>query len=290
MSGRLERQVPGSGGATRVLDFFERELLPFIDSGYRTLPYRVLCGHSLGGLFALEALFQRPEMFDAVIAVSPTLCWDHGLPIRQARAFFEGRRRCKAMLLVTMANEERDERPPTGLDRLQAVLAEASARDFEWQVLRMPEETHASAALDAYEWGLRRVFDSWRFPHDAEDGRFSGTLADLEQHFARLSKKLGVTLAPREQVVDQIGRDKLEEGDPDEAIAFFRYNVRLFPDSANAHSSLGEALERAGRRQEALKSYTKAVETAQKTLDDRLPAFRADRDRLRAQLAAAGNE
>jgi len=284
------RQFPTSGGADRFLDFFQRELFGFIESNYRTLPYRVFSGHSFGGLFALDAFFTRPDMFDAVIAVGPSLGWDDDWPLRQARTFFEGRKRCPKILFVAMGNEERGEEKPTRLDRLEAVLAGSDAKGFEWRVVRMPDETHNSEALRAYDEGLRRVFEAWRFPHDPETGRFSGTLADLKEHFATLSKRIGTEVAPREQAVNQIGYEMLQRGDVSEALAVFRYNVRLYPDSANVHDSLGEALERAGRLSEACESYSKAVETAQATMDDRITIFRANRDRVRDQLARAKPE
>ena len=80
-------EMPTSGGAEKFLDFFEKELFPYVDSHYRTQPLRLFAGHSFGGLFALDALFTRPEMFDAVLAISPSLQWDDDYPIRQAKAF-----------------------------------------------------------------------------------------------------------------------------------------------------------------------------------------------------------
>jgi len=40
--------------------------LPTIDRNYRTRPYRVLIGHSLGGLFTVYALMNRPEVLNAI--------------------------------------------------------------------------------------------------------------------------------------------------------------------------------------------------------------------------------
>lgn len=45
-------QFPTSGGGDNFLKFLETELIPEIDKTYRTHPYRILAGHSLGGLFA----------------------------------------------------------------------------------------------------------------------------------------------------------------------------------------------------------------------------------------------
>ena len=48
--GVVAPSLEASGGGDRFLDFIERELFAAIDSTYRTLPYRVLVGHSFGGL------------------------------------------------------------------------------------------------------------------------------------------------------------------------------------------------------------------------------------------------
>ena len=60
------REFPTSGGASNFLDFFERELSPYIDSHYRTLPYRLFSGHSFGGLFALAKKHTDPAPAAAI--------------------------------------------------------------------------------------------------------------------------------------------------------------------------------------------------------------------------------
>jgi len=72
--------VPTSGGADNFLDFLEKEIIPLIDRTYRTNPAdRGLLGHSLGGLFALYALTERPGLFQRIVAASPVADWDHDL-------------------------------------------------------------------------------------------------------------------------------------------------------------------------------------------------------------------
>jgi len=278
------REFPTSGGASHFLDFFEKELFPWVESHYRTQPFRLLAGHSFGGLFALNALFTRPAMFEAVIAVGPSLRWDEDLPLRQARSFFDDRNELNATLFVAMANEEEGDPAPTRLDRLEQILQQSSVKGLEWQVRRMPDETHGSAVLRAHYWGLRRVFRPWLLPADPETGTFSGSLDDLKAHYEGLSKRYGFAATPPENTVNQIGYQFLTAGNTDGAIATFRYNVELYPDSANVHDSLGEALEGAGRLSEAFSSYSRAVENAITLGDPRLDIFITNRDRVKEQL------
>jgi tetratricopeptide (TPR) repeat protein len=72
--------------------------------------------------------------------------------------------------------------------------------------------------------------------------------------------------------------------DYDRAIDIFRYNVTLYPGSANVYDSLGEALENAGRVEEAFASYSKAVENAATIGDERIGIFKENRDRAKKLL------
>jgi len=281
------REFPTSGGASNFLDFFENELFSYVDAHYRTQPFRVFSGHSFGGLFALNAVFTRPDMFHAVLAVSPSLRWDNELPIRQVKSFADDNEALATTLFVAMANEEEGEPRPNRLDRLEDGLKAASIDGFDWQVKRMPDETHGSVVLRAHYWGLRDVFGPWRLPVNADTGTFEGGLAELRQHYAGLSARYGFDAVPPEDIVNQTGYQILGRDDNEGAIEVFRYNAKQYPDSANVYDSLGEALEKAGNLQDALKNYSKAVANASAIGDDRLPIFTQNRDRVKAELEQA---
>ena len=59
----------------------------------------------------------------------------------------------------------------------------------------------------------------------------------------------------------------LEAGQADNAIIEYEETIRLKPDYSAAHRGLGRALERAGRRDEALGAYRKGLEVATRTGD-----------------------
>jgi predicted alpha/beta superfamily hydrolase len=65
------------GGGDRFLSFLEDELIPQLDQEYRTIPYRILYGHSLGGLLATHAYMKEKTLFNSFIAVDPSFgAWD----------------------------------------------------------------------------------------------------------------------------------------------------------------------------------------------------------------------
>ena len=55
----------------KFLSFLEKEIIPFIKSNYRTVNYKILIGHSLGGRFAINTLLSKPYLFNATVAASP---------------------------------------------------------------------------------------------------------------------------------------------------------------------------------------------------------------------------
>ncbi len=276
--------APTSGGASKFLDFFESELIPFIDENYRTVPLRLFAGHSFGGLFALNANFTRPELFGAVIAVSPSLAWDDELPARQAAEFFKDRKEFNADLFVTMGNEEEGDPRPNRLDRLESALEASNAKGFRWQIKRLPDETHGSVVLRSHYWGLRFVFEGWQLPRDAETGRVDGGLDTVKKHYAALSKRYGFTVLPDENQLNGLGYQFLLGGDIEPAIEVFLYNTELYPGAANPFDSLGEAYEAAGKMKQAFEAYSTAVTNAEKSGDDRIGIFTTNRDRAKTAI------
>jgi uncharacterized protein len=274
--------MPTSGGAGKFLDFFAQELFPYIESHYRTSPYRIFAGHSLGGLLALHIFAVRNELFQAYMAVSPSLNWDDDYPLRAVGSFLKDRKECNRILFVSMANEEDGMTKPTRFERLQEILGGSGAKGFIWSGKLMADEDHGSVVLRSHYWGLRFIFDGWRLPSTPGSRQFEGTLIELKEHFAKVGKRMGYDILPPEQTVNQYGYQLLARKKSEEAITVFQYNVELYPESANVYDSLGEALEGLGKLKEALDNYSKAVENAAKIGDKRLPVYTRNRDRAAA--------
>jgi hypothetical protein len=78
-----------------------------------------------------------------------------------------------------------------------------------------------------------------------------------------------------EMVLDTTGHKALRWGNTEWAIAFFRLNTDLYPKSANAYESLGDALTTKGELESAISNYKKAL-----AIDPELPYTKAKIERL----------
>ena len=129
--------------------------------------------------------------------------------------------------------------------------------------------------LKSYFDGMRIIFAGWSYPRDPQTNLPKGTLEDMKAYYGKLGDRLGVALAPPQTIVNDVGYEYLRAGKSDAAIAFFRFNTEQYPQSTNAWDSLGEALQKAGKRDEALVSYRRALKIAQTNQDPNLPSFKA---------------
>lgn len=75
-----------SGGADTFLLVLEQEIIPFIDSLFRTNENRTIAGHSLGGLFATYVMLEKPRLFTNYLIASPAVWWDENILLLQFQA------------------------------------------------------------------------------------------------------------------------------------------------------------------------------------------------------------
>jgi predicted alpha/beta superfamily hydrolase len=105
----------GGGRAAEYVTFVVETVKPLVDDAFRTTGQReatATIGSSMGGLFSLYAFFERPDVFGAVGAVSPSVGFAGGALIEYLeRARFVGGR----IYMDVGTNEGR----PQGRDPLQ---------------------------------------------------------------------------------------------------------------------------------------------------------------------------
>ncbi|WP_160716345.1 alpha/beta hydrolase-fold protein [Chitinophaga solisilvae] len=151
-----------SGGADKFLGFIKEELIPHINSNYPSSGDNALWGHSLGGLFVINALLQAPQTFKSYIAADPSLWWDNcyiqgiapdklpALAGRPTTLFISGR----------AGNEGKNMK----IDSMDAVLKKMAPADLSWKSIPYPDETHSSIRL-------KTIYDGLKFSYGWHDGQ-----------------------------------------------------------------------------------------------------------------------
>ena len=257
------------GGADKFLSFIADELLPTIDRNYRTRPYRVLIGHSFGGLFAVYTLLNRPEIFNGYVVTSPSLWWDDQALVKAAPAFFAAHQDLQADIYMSMSNEGGT--MLGGAWKLSAALEEAKLPNVRWQFKRFPDEEHGTIPyISTYE-GLESIFAGFRIA-DPIALFEEGGLPAFERHYAKVSQRMGYTVPVparaygdalsglagrgRYAAAEEIGRKMLEidpkntwalsalarvaakQKDDPKAIGYLTQVLRLYPGNTEARELL----------------------------------------------------
>ncbi len=262
---------PTSGGAETFRQFLSDELILFVDGSFRTHPFRILVGHSLAGLFAVETLSRSPRLFQATIALSPSLYWNQFEWLKYAEDFLGQHDSLKHFLFIT--GEQKDEEETSYLDKFKRLIETTAPRDFSYEYKCYPEENHASVALPGLFSNLKQLFKGWQFPGEAwETGPDK-----VKEHFQSLSDRFGFPVPITEEFLNGHALHGLQRHNaPDEAIRLFEFCLSLYPDSAGAYAGLGEAYEQKGMREKAVESYQKAlkIDPADKDIRNRLERLR----------------
>jgi uncharacterized protein len=240
------RPAPGlnaSGGMGRFLTFLRTELIPHVDRQYRTLPYRVFVGHSLGGITAINALYTMPEVFNAYVAIDPSLWWDNTLLLRQARAWIGGARLEGRALYVAQANtmSAQDTTANVHFDaigRFDAVMRAHNTSGLRYAFRYYDQDDHGSVPLIATYDALRFIFDGYRM----DLRRVMATPDLIREHFTKVSARLGAPFQPSEAALMQLGQFALAQ-DTAAAIRFFELANEYHPAGHRAWARLGALRE-----------------------------------------------
>lgn len=272
-----------SGGSERFAKFLEGELIPFIDSVYATLSFRILVGHSLGGLFNVEMLSQHPRLFQAHIAIDPSLWWDKESAVdRLARAVRGGEVSRPSFLYLVSANSgaEMLNAARRAVDSLERIATPSLHLWYRY----LPDEDHGSVVHRAVYDGLETIFREYRLPSDSMARTMD--VAAVDAWFSRLSQYYGVRIATPEFALNRLGMTVLRSH-PDVGLAMLQTNIRRFPNSANTYDTMGDAFQALGRLPEAKAEYQKAVALANRTGAIIGPTSQAKLADVERRLAAA---
>lgn len=159
----VPKDIPLAGGAMKFQEFFAGELIPFIESNYRTQPNdRSLVGFSYGGVFAVHTLFTRPELFQRYIIISPSLGWDKDQLFDTEAQYFGRSQKLRATVFLSTGDKEGGAKALDRWNRIRELIESRHYEGLRFVSQIFPDETHLSNFAVSYTHGLKAVFFSGR--------------------------------------------------------------------------------------------------------------------------------
>ena len=93
-----------SGGGDKFISFLEKELFPHINATCPASPVRILIGHSMGGLIAMDILLKHTGIFDYYAVIDPSMWWDDKKLLNESKTILAKKTFDKSSLFLAVAN------------------------------------------------------------------------------------------------------------------------------------------------------------------------------------------
>lgn len=251
--GKPDDNLATSGGSAKFFEFMRDELVPFVEGRYRAAPFRILAGHSFGGLVVVESLLKNPATFQAYLAISPTLIWDNRVLLNNSGPIG----RAGQFVWVSVGSEGAEFRSAVG--RFVAQLRSRAAPGLAWNFKPYDNEAHSSQVHPSVFDGLNFIFADWDPLRRAIDDDPTST-AELVQHYARLSEKYGYPIPPPLPRLFDVGLYYTFKERWDDAIAAEQEAAKRYPQADSPYTVMAQAYTKKGDTESAMKALEKALE------------------------------
>lgn len=256
-----------SGGGEKFISFIEKELIPHIDSLYPTAPYRMLIGHSFGGLTVMNTLIHHTNLFKAYVAIDPAMSWGNQNLLKETKKALETNNYSGVSLFLGIANTmnvgmdtikvKKDTTKITehirSLFELRDYLNNNSQNQLSHAYKYYGNDNHNSVVMITEYDAFRFIFDYYNF------NLFSDDYKNLESLYENISKHFGYKVKPPESMVNNLANNYLSIKMSDAAIYLFKLNVRNYPESYNVYNSIGDFYAAKGDNAIARDNYKKAL-------------------------------
>lgn len=263
-----------TGGGEKFAAFMEKELMPHIDSLYPTQPFRLLIGHSFGGLTVMNIITNHTRLFNAYIAIDPSMWYDKEKFLKATQMKLAGQKYNGTSLYVGIANTmaegmsleklkkdtSSDTRHIRSIFALDKFIKDNPQNGLKYASKYYGDDDHGSVPLISEYDGLRFIFSWYRLKLSPSDFMSPDTSVVLKykQHYQTVSKEFGYKVSPPEMQINGLAYYMLGQKQYDKAAALFRMNMENYPESGNTYDSYADALLAKKDTAGAIANYKKA--------------------------------
>ena len=271
-----DKETPGIvGRGDKFMLYVEKELMPFIESNYPTATYKIIIGHSVGGLTVVNTLIHRPSLFNAFVSLDGALWWNNQQIVTEAKTILAEKNYKGKTLFMALANRmergmdtlkvQKDTTEGTELIRsnLQFIkyISKNKTNQLSFQHKYYENDDHSSVRWIGEYDALRFIFDYYKlkiYNSELNDPNFKLDSL-LITHYNNVSEQIGYQVKPDENQVNSLGYYLLRQKQFTKAEALFKLNITNYPETANCYDGLGDLYLAKGEKLKAIESFKKTL-------------------------------
>ena len=254
---------PGSGNGPKFLNFIEQEALPFVEKNFRTHNFKILAGHSLGGLFTTYTLMDKPDLFDAHIILSPSFWWNKEEFIQKSGSFFRKNNDLEKALYFSIGKDESSEEwgMRKELSKFVDSLNLNKPDNIRFKHEEFDNEGHMSSPLLGIYHGLRWVFSDLLFTSE-QVKNYSD--AFFLNHEKEMKNKYGLQAKQSAEMYVHISNYLNRQKKYKSAITVLKRAVEAYDYDIFLKFNLAKAYENDHNITMAINTYQSAIATSKK--------------------------
>lgn len=270
---------PKSGGSKQFLEFIETELITYIDTTYRTNSFRILEGHSLGGLFAASTLIEKPEIFQSFIIMSPAFWWNGEELTNKAKVFFKSNPNLEKSLFFGIGKKESSKEfgMRKELTNFIDVLNATKPQKLNFEHKEFDDEGHMSSPLLSNYYGLKFIFADLKYSDEFKENYSNAIFLKKEKE---IISKYGENAKRTAETYYELGATIYNE-DLSGAITVFKRSVDVYPYDINLITTLAKLYEKNKDISNAIDTYKYAIEVSEKNNFGNEKSFQKEINRLK---------
>jgi predicted alpha/beta superfamily hydrolase len=301
------------------LKFIGEEVLPYIETNYRTSQHRTIAGHSLGGTFVLTSLINQPELFDSYIAISPVIGEDNTPDLKDFETFLNKNNQLIKQVYLAKGNEKLEYF--TKVVELVDLLKNTKNIKIHSKFSEFEKDNHGTvlipAVLDAFDylnkgWIMPEIFSIGIGAFDSNEELESiGGIVAIKNYYKNLSNEKGYEIKIptiiysrlgflfvnsgldkelmellRSDGKDQVyvnyylGQSLISQDKLDLAIDFLKLNSEINSESGMAWNHLAQTYQINKQFGKAKQTYEKAVLLSEKQHHPKSQEFKQNLEKL----------
>jgi len=193
--------MSGSGGGEKFLNFMKEEVFTYIEKNYRTNPFRIYVGHSLGGLTATYTFLKHPDLFNATISIDPSLWWEGAKYVNEAPELLKTMpkdqiRKYYVSVIDSSSYGGSLQFHTNAIFNIGKAMENVSSKKIQYKVDYIANTDHSSIPLLSWYNGLLFIFEGYHKSHF--DYMKDPDL--IESHFKEVEAKIGLKMNPSQDI------------------------------------------------------------------------------------------